>query len=240
MIAIVSAMPGETEPIAELLNDRDSHDGPSGTMVTGRMSGLPLESQRLLVATTGVGKAMAAMTMERIASVFGPQAVVMVGLAGALDQSLRIGDVVLAEDTLQYDLDASELGFAVGEVPYAGYRLVPSDPRLLEAAKSFDPPEGRLYVGRVLTGDRFVADPDYRAHLARSFEGIAVEMEGAAVGLVCLIRKIPFLLARTISDTADGDAPKSFAAFLKRAGRMSLDLVLHLLDSGMSSGHHDS
>ncbi len=244
MIAILSALRGETASVVEALVETRSVEGLGEPIVTGRLpsaaggSGGP----ELLVASTGVGKAMAAMSAEYLISRFAPDAVVMVGLAGALSPALRIGDLILATDTLQYDLDASPLGFAVGEVPYAGHRLIPSNPALLEAAASFKPPEGKLHRGRVLTGDRFVADADSRERLAREFEGDAVEMEGAAVGLVCLIHRLPFLLARTISDTADGEAPKSFNRFLARASRQSAALVRHLayhpadLDLGLLGG----
>ena len=184
----------------------------------------------LLVATTGVGKAMAAMSTEYVISRYMPSAIIMVGLAGALSSELRIGDLVLAEDALQYDLDASPLGFAVGEVPYAGYRLLESDARLLEAASTFRLPEGRLHRGRILTGDGFVADSGVKERLVSEFQGIAVEMEGAAVGLVCLVNRVPFLLARTVSDTADGDAPKSFNKFLARASAQSAALIQHLAE----------
>jgi 5'-methylthioadenosine/S-adenosylhomocysteine nucleosidase len=232
MIAILSALQGETASIVEALQNPRTAEGLGEPIVTGALSsgGASPRSQELVVASTGVGKAMAAMSAEYLISRFAPDAVVMVGLAGALSPALRIGDLILATDTLQYDLDASPLGFAVGEVPYAGYRLIPSDPALLEAAVSFAPPEGKLHRGRILTGDRFVADAHSRERLVREFEGDAVEMEGAAVGLVCLIHRVPFLLARTISDTADGEAPKSFNRFLARASRQSAALVRHLAD----------
>jgi 5'-methylthioadenosine/S-adenosylhomocysteine nucleosidase len=178
---------------------------------------------------------MAAMSTEYVISRFMPSAIIMVGLAGALAPELRIGDLVLAEDAMQYDLDASPLGFAVGEVPYAGHRLIETDARLLEGASSFRPPEGRLHRGRILTGDRFVADRSVKERLASELHGVAVEMEGAAVGLVCLVNRLPFLLARTVSDTADGDAPKSFNKFLARASAQSAALIQHLAE--LDLGH---
>lgn len=232
MIAILSALQGETASVVEALESPRTVEGLGEPIVTGRLSsgGTGSRETELVVASTGVGKAMAAMSAEYLISRFAPDALVMVGLAGALSPALRIGDLILATDCIQYDLDASPLGFAVGEVPYAGHRLIPSDPVLLEAAASFAPPEGKLHRGRVLTGDRFVADAGARERLVREFEGDAVEMEGAAVGLVCLIHRVPFLLARTISDTADGEAPKSFNRFLARASRQSAALVRHLAD----------
>jgi adenosylhomocysteine nucleosidase len=56
----------------------------------------------------------------------------------------------------------------------------------------------------VLTGDRFVTDPDLRADLRERFDGTCVEMEGASVTLVCSVNNVPCVLIRTISDHADG------------------------------------
>lgn len=239
MIAILSALEGETSSLVHALRDARTVQGLGAPVTTGFLpsrKGGGRGGLELLVAATGVGKSMAAMSTEYVISRFTPSAVVMVGLAGALSSELRIGDLVLAEDAMQYDLDASPLGFAVGEVPYAGHRLLKSDPRLLAAASTFRPPEGRLHRGRILTGDRFVADHDSKGRLVSELQGMAVEMEGAAVALVCLVNRLPFLLARTVSDTADGDAPKSFNKFLARASAQSAALIQHLaeLDLGLS------
>ena len=224
--------------LVESLRVQQEIAGPGGPVVTGRLSAAtpaPGTFVDLAVAVSGVGKAMAAMTTEFLVSRFSPRGIVMVGLAGALAKELNIGDLVLARDAIQYDLDASPLGFEPGEVPYSSHRFILSDSRLLEVARRFSPPEGRLHLGRILTGDRFIADPVDRSALATRFEGDAVEMEGAAAGLVARIHDIPFLLARTISDSADGAAPKSFNRFLSRASRQSEALIRFLLDNGVEA-----
>jgi nucleoside phosphorylase len=88
-------------------------------------------------------------------------------------------------------------------VPYSTYRVFTCDPGLVERAMAVEPERGRAHLGRILSGDQFIADAARREALAREFEGDAVEMEGASVALVATVNEIPFLLIRTISDHAD-------------------------------------
>lgn len=192
-----------------------------------------LGDREVALALTGVGKVRAAMTAQHVIDSVRPSAIIFTGLAGALAPHLEIGDLVIAKDCVQHDLDARDLGFKLGEVPYTGLRFFPSDPRLVEIASRFRPTTGCLYLGRVLTGDQFVTHEHQQRHAGafRELAGDAVEMEGASVAQVAFMHQVPMLLARTISDRADGTAAVNFQEFLPRASHTSFELVQFLLRS---------
>lgn len=187
----------------------------------------------VVIAKTGVGKSLSAMTTQRLIDSFPIEAVLFSGIAGALREGIEIGDVVIARDCVQHDFDASAVGYKRGEIPYTGFRFIPCDEGLVRCAMQYNPREGegRVYAGRIVTGDQFLAAKDrsmYR-YLRDELQGDAVEMEGASVGLVCTFNGIPFLLIRVISDKADGNSPANFSSFLQRASKESWGIVEHIL-----------
>jgi adenosylhomocysteine nucleosidase len=56
-------------------------------------------------------------------------------------------------------------------------------------------------------------------------------MEGAAVAQVCYQFKIPFLIIRSISDSADKNADMDIGKFLKTASDNANILVIQLIES---------
>lgn len=186
----------------------------------------------LVVAKSGVGKVLAAMVCQHLLDVHRPKAVIFTGIGGALNPSYDIGDLVISRDCMQHDLDATALGIPRGKVPFTPYHVLEADSRLRAFMQGFAPPWGRMWEGRVLTGDQFVAGAQRARmpYLTEELEGDVVEMEGASVGLVCTVNRTPFLLLRIISDRADGNAPSDFAAFLDHASSHLAEALLFLFD----------
>ncbi len=226
MVAVLGAMKSEIKEMLSHIETPETHEWRERTFVTGNLAG-----RAVVLAGTGVGKVMAAVTAQRIIDLFSPSHVVFTGIAGALKPDLQVGDIVLARDCVQWDMDVTYFGFKRGKIPFTSYRFIPGDPLLLERAASFKPDAGRIHTGRVVTGDRFISDaarPEY-AFLSKELAGTAVEMEGASVALTAHINGIPCLITRIISDAADGIHPLKFRKILKNASRTSFQLVSHIL-----------
>ena len=196
-----------------------------------------LEDTDVVVASCGVGKTMSAMATQHFIERHAPERIVFTGIAGAINRELEIGDVVVARDSIQYDMDARDAGFEIGRVPFSPFREIPCDPGMLSAVLSYPARGFRLVEGRILSGDRFLTrvDGELADLLSRELAGDAVEMEGASVGLVALVNELPFLLVRTISDKADGSAKADFNKFLPVASERNLLIILHLLRATSSS-----
>jgi len=184
-----------------------------------------------IVGMTGIGKVMAAIVTQKMIDVFSPKKIIFSGIAGCLSKEIDIGDIVISADTMQHDMDASALGFKIGEIPYTGIRFIEADPEMIDAAKSFKAENSKVILGRILTGDCFIAKQEERNYLAAELEGVAVEMEGAAAALTAKLNNIPFLIIRVISDKCDGKAPDDFKKFLKKSSKIIADMHIHIFKS---------
>lgn len=185
----------------------------------------------LVLVKAGVGKVNAAMCAQLLIDVFDVDAVICTGSAGALHDGLDIGDVIVAEDCVQHDVRVDFLGLPPGQIPFTDHRFFEAAPPLVERARQVDLPEHHIALGRVCTGDAFIQDEARRTEIRDELDGDCVEMEGAAVGQVCTLNDVPFLLVRAISDHADGSSDVDFQDFLHEAAHSSARIVLHLMDT---------
>jgi adenosylhomocysteine nucleosidase len=187
----------------------------------------------VVIVKCGVGKVFAAMVCERLIDEYAPKAIILTGVAGALNKKLEIGDVVISRDCIQYDMDVEALGFSRGTIPYTNYRVFVADAKLRGLALSAKIERNQIMEGRILTGDQFLTKKEAADHryLTQELKGDAVEMEGGAIAQVCTLNKIPFLIVRTVSDKADGTALKDFSKFLPVVAQNSFDIVKTILYS---------
>jgi 5'-methylthioadenosine/S-adenosylhomocysteine nucleosidase len=191
----------------------------------------PLEKKLpgIIILGTGVGKVAAAMNTQRAILEHKPDAIVFVGVAGGLGNVSRL-DVVIAKDAVQWDVDITPInGGEIGTLNN-GQRFVPLEEYgsqlALEASLELGYPSK---LGRVASGDAFVADPTKSTWIQTTFQADAVEMEGAAALQVATENKIPMVLIRVISDGAGDDAPMSFTDFLEAAAERAANVVAAFL-----------
>lgn len=214
-VAVIGAMPEEVAPLRVALAEAVEESSGPFHWARGRLLGVPV-----LVAECGIGKVNAAALTQALLGA-GAGRVVFTGVAGAVDEGLAVGDVVVSVDAVQHDVDVTGLGYPLGEVPGSGLAW-PADPTLREAAVAAARElEGlRVLEGRVASGDVFVTDARLVRRLREEFGAACAEMEGAAVAQVCARWGVPFVIVRSISDTADHAAKVDFRAFtLLAAGR---------------------
>jgi len=172
-----------------------------------------LEDKPVLVAQCGIGKVNAA-ALTQVMVLKGVWGVLFTGVAGAVDPSLKVGDIVVSTDALQHDLDVTALGYALGQVPGEPLSWAADDTLRELALEAAGRLEGvRAVAGRVVSGDRFIASQGEVARLRELFGAACTEMEGAATAQVCHRAGVPFVIVRSMSDTADGAAEVDFRAF---------------------------
>jgi len=226
LTGVMGAMPQEVESLVEAMEIEGEDARAMRTWRRGRLSGADV-----VLVHSLCGKVAAAATASRLILQYGVDRIVFTGLAGGVDPARRIGDVVIATDLMQHDLDARPL-FPRFEVPLHDRSAFSTDEeaRLLavDAARAFvcdelasalprdlahllDGDGPSVVEGLVLSGDQFICDPERLAALRADLPGSqCVEMEAAAVAQVCNEEGIPLTVVRTISDTADHDAPDVF------------------------------
>lgn len=187
--------------------------------------------KEVVICKCGVGKVNAAVCTQLLIDRFGTTEIIFTGVAGALHPELSIGDIVISTHCMQHDMDATALGFAKGEIPFATESVFAADSRLVElarrAAEQLYP--GKTRIGKVLSGDQFVADREKVRELYQEMRGDCVEMEGSAVAQVCHLNGVPFVILRSMSDRADGSAHVNFTEFTRLASERSAAIVERML-----------
>ena len=243
MLAVIGALEEEVDLIEAAMT------------VSGRRTHAGIETVRgecgaveIVLAQCGVGKVNATICTQMLIDHYRPGALVFSGVAGGLLPTMRVGDVVIASHLIQYDMDLTAFGRRHGEVLGQDNRMIESDPALVQkAAAAFDaafpdpapdpapdtaPDTARapsLMLGTVVSGDRFIQDPETLRWLQREFSALATEMEGAAVGYTCGLNEVPFVVIRALSDTASETASDDFTANLGEVCANSFRLLESLI-----------
>lgn len=210
-----------------------------------------LDGHPVVLSQAGMGKVNGALVATLLADRFGCRAIVFSGVAGGLDPDLKIGDVVIADRTVQHDAgvieDSALRTYQAGHVPFInptaefGWAAdsdllarvrshldgVALSPLSADAGGGDRPP--RIAYGTVLTGDQFLDCDVTRDRLHTDLGGYAVEMEGAAVSQVCQSFGIPWLVIRALSDLAGGQSRFDFTAFVDEVSAQSARILRHLL-----------
>lgn len=228
--AIVAAMHEELAAVLALMPDERKQAVASREFWLGHLHG-----HDVVAVLSRIGKVAAATTATVLIERFAADRIVFTGVAGGLGQGVKVGDVVVAEQFLQHDMDASPL-FPRYEVPLYGTDRFAADPaltQLLAQAARQALPQARVHLGLVVSGDRFIGTTAESQMFALDLpQALAVEMEGAAIAQVCHDFGIPFAAVRTISDRADDDAHADFGHFIQEvASRHSAAIVGQFLQS---------
>lgn len=186
-----------------------------------------LWGQEVVVVRAGIGKVMTALVAQHLIETYQPNQIIFTGVAGALNPEYKIGDVVVAQDLIQHDLDARAFGYERGQIPRTEYREFRAETKLVKKSLQAELEKGQLHLGRILSGDQFISQSQRSEfeYLRAELKGDAVEMEGAALGQVCAINQVPFIVIRTISDQANGAAPQDYTQFMPQVAANSLAVV---------------
>ena len=186
----------------------------------------------VIVVRSGVGKVNAAICAQILAGNFHVDTLINTGIAGSLDARIDIGDMVISADAVHHDMDASAFGDPVGQVPRMDTFTFPADEKLAALAKKVNEevnPEIKTFIGRVATGDQFVASQEVKDRIVNNFQALCTEMEGVGIAHAAYLNKIPYVIIRAISDKADNSAEMDYPTFEKQAIAHSVKLVTNLL-----------
>ncbi len=229
MIGIIGAMEEEVAMLTEQMENVKVTQRASMDFYEGNLNG-----KDAVVVRSGIGKVNAGICTQILADLFHVDMVINTGIAGSLDAQIDIGDIVLSSDSLQHDVDAAAFGYDPGVIPRMETSVFPADKGLTALAKTACQkvnPEIHVFVGRVVSGDQFIADEEKKKYLLNQFHPMCTEMEGAAIAQAAYLNQIPYLIIRAISDKADGSAHMDYPAFEAAAITHTVKLVLELCAS---------
>ena len=95
--------------------------------------------------------------------------------------------------------------------------------RLKQACGSLK--DTKVVIGRIATGDVFVAGREKRRAIYEHFGALACEMEGGAIGQVCYRNGVPFGILRCISDDITENEFMDYLKFRKIAAEKSIAVI---------------
>lgn len=230
-LGIMAAMDEEFKLIAQAFGCGTSRVIGPRTFLASRSGNV-----ELTLVTARVGKVAAAVTASALIHEFKVDAILVVGVAGAVDPGVKVGDIVVADQLVQHDIDLKGvLGCQRFDVPLLNVREMRCCERLVDVAReaarraigsdgyrtgmrAFVAGEPSLHVGMIGSGDQFICEPGEKDLLVKALPRLrCVEMEGAAVAQVCAEHGVPFVVTRIISDAASQSAPVDFDAFIREA-----------------------
>lgn len=226
-IGIIGAMEEEVEILKDKMTEVTVLKRAGMEFFSGSLNG-----QNAVIVRSGIGKVNAGICTQILADVFEVDAVINTGIAGSLKAEINIGDIVLSTDTMQHDVNATEFGYPLGQIPRMDTLAFEADETLRKLAAKVCKevnPEIQVFEGRVVSGDQFVADKETKETIIENTQGFCTEMEGAAVGQAAYLNGIPYLVIRAISDKADDSAHMDYPAFEREAIRHSVKLVENLM-----------
>lgn len=206
------------------------------TFYSGQLSGVDV-----VIVRSGVGKVNAALCAARLISQFAVTAIINTGIAGAIGGDLKVFDMVASSDALYHDMNAVAFGYKECEIPQMKSSIFQADSTLIDAAKNAfnktlatlkNEPycNSKIVVGRVATGDQFIATRSQKDHIKNVTDAICVEMEGAAIAHTCFLNNTPFVILRCISDMADESVEKTYPFNEEIAAVMSGEVVSKMIE----------
>lgn len=214
---IIVAMQEELEEILKIMQEIEEKEIYEIKFISGK-----IENTKVVVAKSGVGKVNAARTTQILIDTFKIENVINVGAAGALNPSLNIGDIIIAEKLIQHDFDITAFDHNKGYITGVG-DYIDCNEELMKKFKDIcnkiKSEEYKISTGIIASGDIFCTDVNMKNKIYSKFNADCVEMEGAAIAQVCYLDKIPFIVIRSISDSPNGNNAIVFDEFVKLASK---------------------
>jgi nucleoside phosphorylase len=174
---------------------------------------------------SGIGKVFASWALSRLAGT--SDLIVSLGTSGGL--TVDAGGTYLVREFVEYDMDATGLGFPRGQTPYSPMTqpvIAAIRPETFEIARraALAAASGAKVV-RAASGDRFMSDPMAAALVSKETGAEIVDMESAAIAKLCMLKAhnasgepMECFAFRAVSDKADQDASRSFESLVDAQG----------------------
>ena len=231
-IGIIGAMQIEVEALCAAMTHTETETVGNMTFIYGDLRG-----KKVVCAKCGIGKVFAAMCAQTMILKYAPDCIINSGVAGTLSASLSIGQIALAEQVVQHDMDTSPIGDPVGLISGINIIYIPTDPAVTAALAAAVGSEGVPYMrGTIASGDQFICRTSDKERIKSHFDTadrpvIACEMEGAAIGQVCYVNGTPYGILRAISDGGDENAFADYPTFLAAAAKTATEVMLRFVEN---------
>ncbi|MGL6065085.1 MAG: 5'-methylthioadenosine/adenosylhomocysteine nucleosidase [Fusobacteriaceae bacterium] len=226
-IGIIGAMNEEIIQLKNIMTIESEENIAGFTYYIGK-----IENKKIVLVESGIGKVNSAVCTTLLLQKYNIEKVIFTGVAGAIGKELNIGDIVISSELIEHDFDCTAFGLEPGIIPRMENSIFRGDKGLIDLASSSSSNVigiDKVKIGKVVSGDQFIASKDKIDWLRETFNAQCTEMEGASVAHVCYLFKTPFVIIRAISDKADGSAQMDFNEFVILAAENSKNVLMEML-----------
>ena len=181
----------------------------------------------VVAAFCGVCKVNAAIAAQVMINTFEVDQIIMIGVAGAIDSSLKILDTIISKEIIYHDVADEVL---TRYHPWMEHAYFTADQNLMHQVIKSNTDDETIMIGKMVTGEAFI-DQDGRDAIIEKHNPQCVDMETAAVAHVCYVNEVPFLAIRSMSDTPHESGNESFAKYALAAAEKSVRVLCRYLDT---------
>ena len=172
----------------------------------------------------GIGKVFMAMCCQTLLLNFKVDTIINIGAAGALADGLRMGDIVLADSAVQYDMDTTAFGDPLGMI--SGINKVMFDCSICDGFGEALSASGiHWVVGHNATADMFCTKAEVKKMLTEHFGCSSVDMEAGALAQVCYVNGMDFESIKIISDGANDDSGDDYNEYTGTVGERVMEIL---------------
>ena len=224
-IGIICAMKNEMDILLNALGEGRKVKMLGCTFYEGEIGG-----HNVVLCISGVGKVNAAIATTLLINEFKATLVINSGIAGGVSP-LKKRDSVIASSLSYYDVNVTPFGYEMGQVPGLPKEYM-INPDLLILVKSiFNRLSLPYKCSKIYSGDQFVTTFN-QLNGIKAGDGVAIEMEGAAVAQVCIRAGIDFIILRYISDIiGEENQEEKYEQFEAEMSERSAKVTLNLLNN---------
>lgn len=219
MIGIIVAEIEEMKAIENIMSNIEIKSIYEYKMVIGNIN-----NREYILVRSGVGKVNAARTTQILIDKFDVKYIINVGSAGAINDNLKIGDIVVGSRLVQHDFDVTAFGHEKGYISEIG-KFFESDSKLIKKSKDIKIENINIVIGTIASGDIFCTNIEMKDRIRKEFNADCIEMEGAAIAQVCYLSKIPFIIIRSISDIPNQKNQIDFSKYIKVASKNCAEFI---------------
>lgn len=225
-IGIIVAMSKEYDLVRNLLVDAKEEHFLNFDFSVGHIG-----DKEIVLMKSGIGKVNATIATLELISHFKPDCIINTGVAGGIDQFVRVGDIIVGEESCYHDFYCGEVNDHQAELGYPEF--IPADralhASLLRTTEGMD----NVKFGLICTGDQFITNREELFKIkAKHPAGMAVDMESNSIAHTCFMHKTPFVSFRIISDTPWVDNhEEQYLNFWDEAPQRTFDLLRSLLSN---------
>lgn len=179
---------------------------------------------------SGVCKVNAAIATQILIDKFSVTHIIITGVAGAIDNILRIGDTVISTEVSYHDVEDRIL---TEYHPWMESIYFKCDINLIKLSKKVVEENifsQKVYFGKIVTGEAFISEKG-RKEIIEKYRPLCVDMETASVAHVCYVNEIPFIAIRSITDTEEECGSEIFEVNCESVSYNSIKILEKILMS---------